>query len=100
MRDTYDKKAFFRRHISDNMDSLFSVAMYLTQNSADAEDLVAATATKAWAAIGSLADGESFQPWIFRILHSCYISDYRKERADGEASASSCTATRICAPID
>lgn len=76
-----DKKAFFSRHINDNMGALFSVAMRLTRNSADAEDLVAETAAKAWAAIGSLAEEGSFRPWIFRILHNCYISDYRKRRA-------------------
>jgi len=92
MRDTSDKKAFFRGQINDNMGSLFLVAMYLTRNGADAEDLVAATATKAWAAIESLADEDSFLPWIFRILHSCYISDYRKERGDRGPSARSCTA--------
>lgn len=80
MCDTRDKKAFFSHQINDNMGSLFSVAMRLTRNSADAEDLVADAATKAWAAIESLADEGSFRPWIFRILHNCYISDYRKKR--------------------
>lgn len=77
---TFDKKAFFSRQLDDNMGSLFSVAMRLTQNNADAEDLVAEAASKAWAAIESLADEGSFRPWIFRILHNCYISDYRKKR--------------------
>ena len=89
MRDTGDKKAFFRSQINDNMGSLFSVAMYLTRNSADAEDLVAATTTKAWAAIGSLADEDSFQPWIFRILYSCYISDFAGCKV-GKSFTSSC----------
>ena len=78
--DTAKQKEFFSRQINENMGSLFSVAMRLTRNSADAEDLVAETATRAWSAIDSLADASSFRPWIFRILHNCYISDYRKKR--------------------
>jgi len=78
--DATDKKAFFSRHIHENMGALFSVAVRLTRNSADAEDLVAETATKAWSAIENLSDADSFRPWIFRILHNCFISDYRKKR--------------------
>jgi RNA polymerase sigma-70 factor (ECF subfamily) len=35
--------------------------------------------TKAWSAIGSLADHDRFKPWIFRILHNGFISHYRKK---------------------
>ena len=89
MRDTADKKAFFRSQIDNNMGSLYSVAMYLTRNSTDAEDLVAATATKAWAAIGSLLNEDSFQSWIFRILYDCYISDFAGCKV-GKPFTSSC----------
>jgi len=74
-----DLKARFSQHIADNMDSLYGVALRLTRNSSDAEDLVAEAATKAWSAINSLEDHDRFRPWIFRILHNCYISDYRKK---------------------
>lgn len=100
MRDTGDRKAFFRSQINDNMGSLFSVAMYLTRNSADAEDLVAATVTKAWVAITSLADEDSFGPWIFRILYNCYISDYCKDLADRRPSVKSCTTVCSWPPIE
>jgi len=87
MSEPQDKKAFFSRHVNDNMNSLYSVAMRLTRNNADAEDLVAETATKAWGAIDSLEDPERFRPWIFRILHNCYISDYRKKSVRPTESA-------------
>ena len=79
MVELQDKKAFFTRCIHENMQSLYSVATRLTQNSADAEDLVAEAASKAWSALDSLANPERFRPWIFRILHNCYCSDYRKK---------------------
>ena len=62
MSEPQDKKAFFSRHVNDNMNSLYSVALRLTRNNADAEDLVAETATKAWGAIDSLEDPERFRP--------------------------------------
>ena len=74
-----DNKAFFSRNIHDYMASLYSVARRLTRNSADAEDLIAEAVTKAWSSFDSLEDRSRFRPWIFRILHNCYISDYRKK---------------------
>mgnify|MGYP001822463497 CR=1 FL=1 len=74
-----DDKAFFAGGIEQNLDALFGVALRLTGKPADAEDLVAETVAKAWAAIGSLEDRQRFRPWLFRILHNRYISDYRKK---------------------
>lgn len=79
MPEQNDKKKFFSRCIDENMDSLYSVALRLTRNSADAEDLVAEAATKAWSSLDSLEDDSRFRPWIFRILHNCYFSDFRKK---------------------
>jgi len=79
MTERDDNKAFFSRCMNEQMTSLFSVALRLTRNDANAEDLVAETATRAWSALDSLEDRERFRPWIFRILHNCYISDYRKQ---------------------
>lgn len=74
-------KAQFSRAIEEAMDALYTVALRLTRNGADAEDLVAETAAKAWTAFGQLEDRERFRPWVFRILHNNFVSDYRKKRA-------------------
>jgi len=78
MSDRNGNKAYFSRALNEQMPSLYSVALRLTRNNSDAEDLVAETATRAWGALDSLEDRARFRPWIFRILHNCYISDYRK----------------------
>ena len=70
MRGGEDAKAHFSRAIEETMDALYTVALRLTRNGADAEDLVAETVAKAWAAFGQLEDKERFRPWIFRILHN------------------------------
>ena len=61
------------------MDALYGVALRMSGNSADAEDLVADTVVKAWSAIGTLDDRSRFRAWIFRIMRNCFISNYRKK---------------------
>lgn len=80
MRGEENAKAHFSRAIEETMDALYTVALRLTRNGADAEDLVAETVAKAWAAFSQLEDKERFRPWVFRILHNSFISDYRKKR--------------------
>lgn len=82
-----DKKSLFSENIHKNMDSLYSVALRLTGNNANAEDLVAETATKAWSSFDKLDDQSKFRPWVFRILHNCFISDYRKKSIRPKESA-------------
>ena len=79
MPEQTDLKDYFGRCIEENMDSLYALAMRLTRNSADAEDLVAEAVVKAWAAIGTLEDRSRFRPWMFRIVHNSFVGDYRKK---------------------
>lgn len=74
-----DTKAFFGAGVEENIDALYSVALRLTRKDADAEDLVAEAVTKAWSSIDTLSDQDRFRPWLFRILHNTFISDYRKQ---------------------
>jgi RNA polymerase sigma-70 factor (ECF subfamily) len=79
MPQASELKAFFSARIAENTHSLYTLALRLTGNAADAEDLVAESVAKAWSVIGSLQDRQRFRPWIFRILHNRFISDYRKK---------------------
>jgi len=72
-------KAEFSRSIAECTRSLYQLALRLTKNNADAEDLVAESVAKAWSAYASLEDRNRFRPWIFRILHNCFISHCRKK---------------------
>lgn len=76
---TDDTKAFFGAGVEQHIDALFSVALRLTRKQADAEDLVAEAVAKAWASIATLNDPARFRPWLFRILHNTFVSDYRKK---------------------
>jgi len=81
MTEHDDLKTFFSRGIEDNMDALYGTALRLARSGADAEDLVAEAVSRAWSAIGTLQDRQRFRPWLFRILHNCFISKYRRDIA-------------------
>ncbi len=87
MTEQDDIKAFFSQGIEANMDALYGTALRLAGSGADAEDLVAESVSKAWAAIGTLEDRARFRPWIFRILRNCFISQYRKKSVRPAESA-------------
>jgi RNA polymerase sigma-70 factor (ECF subfamily) len=59
---------------------LYSAALRMTRNPADAEDLVQETFLKAYRAYGSFAEGTNLKAWLYRILTNTYINRYRKEQ--------------------
>lgn len=76
-----DRRADFTARVEANMDALYGVALRLTRNSADAQDLVAETVTRAWAALDRLENVALFRPWVFRILRNAFISELRRKAA-------------------
>jgi len=65
MQQKNDTKTWFSQCIEQNMDSLYALALRLTRNSTDAEDLVAESVAKAWSAIEQLP--ESFRITVVLI---------------------------------
>jgi RNA polymerase sigma-70 factor, ECF subfamily len=59
----------------------FGVAMRLTRNQADAEDLVQEAALLAFRAFASFEPGTNFRAWFFKILTNCYFSKRRREKS-------------------
>lgn len=59
---------------------LRTLALALTRNRADAEDLVHDAVTNALAARDSFEPGSNFSAWIYRIMRNRFISIVRKRR--------------------
>jgi len=59
----------------------FGIAMRLTRNQADAEDLAQEAALLAFRAFASFEPGTNFRAWFFKILTNCYFSKRRRERS-------------------
>jgi RNA polymerase sigma-70 factor (ECF subfamily) len=62
------------------MDSLYSAALRMTRNRADAEDLVQETYLKAYRAFESFTEGTNLKAWLYRILTNTYINAYRARK--------------------
>jgi len=60
------------------LDSLLGVALHLTHNRADAEDLVQATYLRAYRFFYRFEKGTNCRAWLFRILRNTFINQYRK----------------------
>ena len=62
------------------MSALYTVALRMTRNPADAEDLVQETYLKAYRAFGSFESGTNLKAWLYRILTNTYINTYRAKK--------------------
>lgn len=58
---------------------LYSAALRMTRNPADAEDVVQETFLKAYRAYASFEAGTNLKAWLYRILTNTYINRYRKQ---------------------
>jgi RNA polymerase sigma-70 factor (ECF subfamily) len=59
----------------------FGVAVRLTRNQADAEDLVQEAALLAFRAFASFEPDTNFRAWYLKILTNCYFSKRRREKS-------------------
>lgn len=62
------------------MSSLYSAAMRMTRNPADAEDLVQETYLRAYRGYEGFKAGTNLKAWMYRILTNAYLNDYRKKQ--------------------
>jgi RNA polymerase sigma-70 factor (ECF subfamily) len=64
------------------VDQLYSAAMRMARNPADAEDLVQEAYTKAFSAFHQYKPGTNLKAWLYRILTNTYINLYRKRQRE------------------
>ncbi len=62
------------------MGALYSAALRMTRNPADAEDLVQETYLKAYRGYGGFEQGTNLKAWLYRILTNTYINQYRSRQ--------------------
>ncbi len=70
-------QAHFTDVAMEFMPGLYSAALRMTRNAADAEDLVQETYLKAYRSFGSFEEGTNLRAWLYRILTNTYINSYR-----------------------
>src|SRR3954451_24765814 len=80
------QSARFERDAMQYLDQLYSAAMRMTRNPADAEDLVQETFVKAFAAFHQFRPGTNLKAWLYRILTNTFINTYRKKQREPQQS--------------
>ena len=83
-----ERAARFERDALPFLDQLYSAAMRMTRNPADAEDLVQETFAKAYSAFHQFKPGTNLKAWLYRILTNTFINSYRKKQREPQQSMS------------
>jgi RNA polymerase sigma-70 factor, ECF subfamily len=77
----------FERDALPYLDQLYSAALRMTRNPADAEDLVQETFAKAYSSFHQFTEGTNLKAWLYRILTNTFINSYRKRQREPQQSA-------------
>jgi len=70
----HESAATFEELAMPLFDQLYNFARWLTQDTAEAEDLVQETYTKALRGFSSFQAGTNFRAWMYRILRNSFLS--------------------------
>ena len=73
-------QATFSEQAMPLMGSLYTAALRMTRNPADAEDLVQETYLRAYRGFGGFQEGTNLKAWLYRILTNTYINSYRAKQ--------------------
>ncbi|OEV05901.1 sigma-70 family RNA polymerase sigma factor [Streptomyces oceani] len=82
-----ERNARFERDALTFLDQMYSAALRMTRNPADAEDLVQETYAKAYASFHQFRAGTNLKAWLYRILTNTFINSYRKKQREPQRSA-------------
>lgn len=83
-RKKAEKRADFEGVAWVHMDAMFNLAMKMTRNRAEAEDLVQETYLRAYRFFDQYEAGTNCKAWLFRILRNNFINRYRQKRRKPE----------------
>jgi RNA polymerase sigma-70 factor (ECF subfamily) len=70
----------FEQLAQATMGSLYTMALRLTRNPEEAQDLAQETLLRAYRFFDRYEQGSNFKAWLFRILKNAFINRYRKNQ--------------------
>jgi RNA polymerase sigma-70 factor, ECF subfamily len=74
-----EQQRAFEREALPHTELLYNYALRMTNNPADADDLLQETFLKAYRFWDKYEQGTNIRAWLFRIMKNSYINRYRKE---------------------
>ena len=72
----------FQRDVVPLLSGMYSSALRMTRNPADAEDLVQETFLRAYRGFGGFQEGTNLKAWLYRIMTNTFINTYRKRQRE------------------
>jgi len=72
-------RAYFEQTALIHLDFLYSLALKITRNEDDAQDLVQETILRAYRFFDKYEPGTNCKAWLYRILKNTFINHYRKQ---------------------
>src|SRR4030067_77482 len=78
------KQSEFEKTALVHLDSLHSLALRLTRNSPDAEDLVQETCLKAYRFFHRFQPGTNCRAWLLKVMTNIFINRYRQKAKQPE----------------
>ena len=69
----------FQSMVSDTKRRAYTMALQLTRNPSDAEDLMQDTYVKAWRGFDTYMPGRPFLNWLLRIMQRAYLDARRRD---------------------
>ncbi len=76
--------AVFEAEMNPHLDALYRNGLRLTGNANDAEDLLQDTYLRAFRFFYQYQPGTNAKAWLFRIMNTVFLNDYRKKARQGE----------------
>jgi RNA polymerase sigma-70 factor, ECF subfamily len=74
------RRDLFEQQVMPEVDRLYGAAMRYTHDPTEAQDVVQETVAKAFQSFHQFQQGTNLRAWLYRILHTTYISMYRKKQ--------------------
>jgi len=76
------KRRAFEREALPHMDALYAMALRLTRDPADAEDLVQDGMVKAYRFFHRYNEGTNIRAWLFKVMVNLFYNDRRKAKKE------------------
>jgi RNA polymerase sigma-70 factor (ECF subfamily) len=75
-----ERRRLFEAQVLPLADRLYGAAMRYTRDPVDAQDLLQEAMVKAFRSFHQYQQGTNLKAWLYRVLHTTYLSMYRKQQ--------------------